>query len=812
VLILGFNSSSAKSIRRQESSTSHEQHQVTPHPPNANESATDQLPLPPWDRYLKAISKITLNDKNKQYRDYIRSLNKDNAAGPELIKLIEDAFEKMISDEDKNLLHHVKKKEIDAIRRRLIPKKKHMSDDSEMPTHLNMTYLRFTAHDLGLLIQANIEHAKKFRELRDNDFKAYEMEKRFLEEQRLRHMKTEEKRKEELERIEAEKARQAGVHVKHPMSEDAEKDVWENEEHLPKDEFNPKTFFALNDLDGNGLLDLEEVRMILRKELHSSNMTDIREQHEEIERMREHIYKEVDKNGDLMIDFEEFSMQIQKDEENKKNWETVGNEATFNETEFDEFEKQRIGEIRDDIAEGKKPRGYDYEDVPLFDDNFMNETHIRYDGVLMKVDDSPHDIREKHFKEYAMRKEFEEQEKLRHIEDPLKRRRMEIEREIEKKKKIKVHEPMSPDQLKATWEEQDHKNESDFDPVKFFNLHDIDRNSKIDHQELRMMIISELTDSYKSQNKSIDSEEFREDLEKIREDVLEKGDRDGDKFLNKEEFLSLVERNKENHKERAIHEESEFTEEEFNEYRDERVMEIRKMIAKGVLPPNYNYSDVPLLSGNFVNATHILRDGVLVDIHKQKDRKQRIKDFKRFKMQARFEYEHRMKDLSPEEREKEKARLKQLVEERKRMHKKMPAPMSEDQEKDVWEKDDKMDKEEFSLEKYFRLHDIDGSGKWNRQEVISSLMEELNKMYNISDPSLHEKRAAEMQSWLNYVFTTGDLNKDGEIDFSEVEYLNKRANDKKEKNEDEWKSIEDDDEYTEDEWEKFKHDQDTYDG
>ena len=144
-----------------------------------------------------------------------------------------------------------------------------------------------------------------------------------------------------------------------------------------------------------------------------------------------------------------------------------------------------------------------------------------------------------------------------------------------------------------------------------------------------MMIISELTDSYKSQNKSIDSEEFREDLEKIREDVLEKGDRDGDKLLNKEEFLALVERNKENHKERAIHEESEFTEEEFNEYRDERVMEIRKMIANGVLPTNYNYSDVPLLSGNFVNATHILRGGVLVDIHKQKDRKQRIKDFKR---------------------------------------------------------------------------------------------------------------------------------------------------------------------------------------
>ena len=31
-----------------------------------------------------------------------------------------------------------------------------------------------------------------------------------------------------------------------------------------KDEFNPKTFFALNDLDSNGLLDLEEVGIFIR--------------------------------------------------------------------------------------------------------------------------------------------------------------------------------------------------------------------------------------------------------------------------------------------------------------------------------------------------------------------------------------------------------------------------------------------------------------------------------------------------------------------------------------------------------------------
>ena len=86
-------------------------------------------------------------------------------------------------------------------------------------------------------------------------------------------------------------------------------------------------------------------------------------------------------------------------------------------------------------------------------------------------------------------------------------------------------------------------------------------------------------------------------------------------------------------------------------------------------------------------------------------------------------------------------------------------------------------------------------------------MQQLDKMYNISDSSLAEKRTAEMESWLEYVFGTGDLDKDGEIDFIELTHLNKLSHDKKDKDEDEWKDIEDEDEYTEDEWEKFKDEQ-----
>lgn len=66
------------------------------------------------------------------------------------------------------------------------------------------------------------------------------------------------------------------------------------------------------------------------------------------------------------------------------------------------------------------------------------------------------------------------------------------------------------------------------------------------------------------------------------------------------------------------------------------------MIADGVLPENYNYNDVPLLTGvelplsgfflpgNFINATHVMRNGSMMNIHELGNhREQRVRDFKR---------------------------------------------------------------------------------------------------------------------------------------------------------------------------------------
>ena len=71
------------------------------------------------------------------------------------------------------------------------------------------------------------------------------------------------------------------------------------------------------------------------------------------------------------------------------------------------------------------------------------------------------------------------------------------------------------------------------------------------------------------------------------------------------------------------------------------------MIADGVLPENYNYNDVPLLNGDpesshylylpllhpgdFINVTHVMRDGSLLNIHEQDTHEHRVRDFKRSK-------------------------------------------------------------------------------------------------------------------------------------------------------------------------------------
>ena len=70
---------------------------------------------------------------------------------------------------------------------------------------------------------------------------------------------------EEMEKMEA-KHRQHEK-INHPMTKDQLEEVWEEQDHMAKEDWDPKTFFAMHDLDGNGQWDDNEVRILFKKEL-----------------------------------------------------------------------------------------------------------------------------------------------------------------------------------------------------------------------------------------------------------------------------------------------------------------------------------------------------------------------------------------------------------------------------------------------------------------------------------------------------------------------------------------------------------------
>lgn len=131
----------------------------------------------------------------------------------------------------------------------------------KIPQHLDVKSPRFDQEDLMKLIKQTTADLEEQDKQRKEDFKKYEMEKKFEKEMRLNAINDTAERKvvqEEMEKMEA-KHRQHDK-VKHPMTKDQLEEVWEEQDHMDPQDFDPKTFFMMHDLDGNGQWDENEVR------------------------------------------------------------------------------------------------------------------------------------------------------------------------------------------------------------------------------------------------------------------------------------------------------------------------------------------------------------------------------------------------------------------------------------------------------------------------------------------------------------------------------------------------------------------------
>lgn len=238
----------------------------------------------------------------------------------------------------------------------------------------------FEIEDLKKLIVKTGEDLAEADRQRREEFKEYELQKEFEKQEKLRGMDDEHKKtfEEDVKKMTEKHNKHEKIH--HPGSKDQLEEVWEKQDHMDAQDFEPKKFFMMHDVDGNGFWDEMEVKALFKLELDKVYQQglpedDMRERAEEMERMREHVYKEADVNRDRLISFEEFMDQTKKKEyQQDPGWDTVRKSSQFHKVstaykyslqvdqqpqyshdEYLEFERRRQEEITRLIAEGRLP-------------------------------------------------------------------------------------------------------------------------------------------------------------------------------------------------------------------------------------------------------------------------------------------------------------------------------------------------------------------------------------------------------------------------------------------------------------------------
>jgi len=335
--------------------------------PGTNETQADWNLGLEYNKYLQEVVQVLESDPD--FRKKLENAKVDEIRDGTIAKELE-----FVNHNVRTKLDEIKRQELERLRHLAMKQyelnngidKKHM----KIPQHLEIKHPSFEVQDLHKLIKQTTDDLEEADKSRREDFKKYEMEKKFEKDLQLKSINDTQERKvvqEEMEKLTA-KHKQHDK-LKHPMSKDQLEEVWEDQDHMQPQDWDPKTFFAMHDLDGNGQWDENEVRILFKKELDkaydpNAPEDDQREREEEMERMREHVFKESDKNKDRMISYEEFLTETKKDEfEKDSGWDTLDeDEDLYTDEEFQQFEHEREEQIQKMVDAGQLPQGYPFGD------------------------------------------------------------------------------------------------------------------------------------------------------------------------------------------------------------------------------------------------------------------------------------------------------------------------------------------------------------------------------------------------------------------------------------------------------------------
>ncbi|XP_039391298.1 nucleobindin-2 isoform X2 [Mauremys reevesii] len=298
-----------------------------------------------YDEYLKQV--IDVLETDKHFREKLQTADIEEIKSGKLSKELD-----LVSHHVRTRLDELKRQEVARLRMLIKAKMDSFQDTGidhqallKQFEHLNhQNPDTFESKDLDMLIKAATSDLENYDKTRHDEFKKYEMMK---EHERREYLKTlnEEKRREEESKYE-EMKKKHGDHpkVNHPGSKDQLKEVWEESDGLDPNDFNPKTFFKLHDVNNDGFLDEQELEALFTKELEKvydpkNEEDDMVEMEEERLRMREHVMNEIDVNKDRLVTLHEFLKATEKKEFlEPDSWETLDQQQVFTEEELKEFE------------------------------------------------------------------------------------------------------------------------------------------------------------------------------------------------------------------------------------------------------------------------------------------------------------------------------------------------------------------------------------------------------------------------------------------------------------------------------------------
>lgn len=256
-------------------------------------------------------------------------------------------------------LDEIKRMEVEYQRDLLRQKKDHMSGVDRNywnPIHHDDKE-KFEMADLKKLLSKHNDMMTEQDKKRREDFKKHEMDKEHDRQEKRKTMSEDDKKKDEEQFKEHHNKKHEKLHE--PGHKKQLEEVWEKEDGLDPDAFDPRTFFNLHDKNGDGYLDMFELETFFLADLdkaynESDPDTDRHERDEEMERMREHVLKNMDTDKDGLVSYEEFIQETKDEDFNKdEEWKPLTEEDQYTDEEYKEYEKM--------LAEGghENPEGHE---------------------------------------------------------------------------------------------------------------------------------------------------------------------------------------------------------------------------------------------------------------------------------------------------------------------------------------------------------------------------------------------------------------------------------------------------------------------